>query len=210
MSLFEEFMSISLKKTKTSSKPKSLTRLEKADLVARLCVTTFESFKNDDMQSRKFLEGIVAAEGIFRVPTKSTGLISEKALELKMSNKKYIPTKEHFYGRRGSADLIFEQLQKGKGIDRIRSIILSRSRVHLTTAEENNALKAYDHLYWRDAYEAVGIKLVPNQHRTKAKKVMVDSNVYDNATETAKAFKISVQTVYNRINKKDNWNYLES
>ena len=185
-----------------------LTKYDKASLVSRQCVSTYKDFRHDSIEARKFLEGIVAAEGIFRVPVTYSGLISKAALAEKAKNPKYIPTKEHYFGRKASADLIFAQLEKGKGYSRVYNIVLSRSRVHLTTSEENIKLKALSHLPWREAYAAAGVELVPY---IKTKAILIGDVTYKSASEVAKKFDISTQTVYNRVNGKSkkwsDWSY---
>lgn len=189
---------------------KALSRREKAELVARLCFAAFNEFQNDAEEAKKFISGIVAAEGIFRVPSKLTGLISKKALEKKKQNSKYIPTKEHYFGRQAAADKIFEQIKKQKSFNRVVNIILSRSRVHYTTSEENEALKAYPLLSWREAYASVGIELVPH---VTTKQISIGEKIFKSVSEVSEHFNVDKQVVYNRINSRSkkwvDWKYVE-
>ena len=175
-----------------------LNKIEKAELVAELCITTYDKFKNRPAKVRSFVEGIVGAEGIFRVPSTQSGWISKAALAKKEENSSYTPTKEHYFGRKASADKIFEQLEKGKGFDRIRNIILSRSRVHYTTSAENEILKKYGDLPWRQAYAICGIELVPYEGR-KVKKVSIDGKIFASVKEVSNEYDIPELTVRYRI-----------
>lgn len=188
-----------------------LNKIEKAELVAELCITTYDKFKTRPAKVRSFVEGIVGAEGIFRVPSTQSGWISKAALAKKEENSSWTPTKEHYFGRKASADKIFEQLEKGKGFDRIRNIILSRSRVHYTTAAENEQLKKYGHLPWREAYALCGIELVPYEGR-QIKKVKIGDNIFASVKEVSNEFDIPELTVRYRIKSESKkwvgWNYV--
>lgn len=188
----------------------SLNKQEKAEIVAEMCMIMYEKFKDRPAKVRAFVEGIVGAEGIFRVPATHSGFISKAARELKNKNPKYSPTKEHFFGRRASATKIFEQLRKGKSFERIVLVILSRSRVHYTTAAENEELKKHGHLPWREAYARVGVDLVEYEGR-KIKQVMIDNVVYDSVKSVAQMLGIKEQVVRTRIGSKSKkwvgWNY---
>lgn len=190
----------------------ALPRIQKAKAVARLCVSTHKEFKSDEKEVRRFVEGITAAEGIYRVPIKYSGFISKAALTMKEKNPQYIPTKEHYFGRRASADKIYEQLEKGKTVKRIFNVIMSRSRVHYTTAAENELLKKYSHLPWRDAYKAAGIELVPYRPKRgrQPKGVQFKDIVYNSPSEAAKAVGKSTQTIRNYCidQNKMEWNYV--
>ena len=189
----------------------ALSRFEKATLVAELCVTAYEKFKDYPEEALSFIEGICGAEGIFRVPSVQSGWISKKALAKKEKNSKYTPTKEHYFGRKASANVIFEQIAQGKSIARIRDIILSRSRVHFTTSQENEKLKKHSHLPWRQAYAKCGIELVPYEGR-KIKKISIDGVIYESAKEVSDEFGISLAYVYQRmtgkIKKWSHWKYV--
>jgi hypothetical protein len=109
----------------------------------------------DDPVAYDFATGLVS-EGLHRITPKHTGLISEKA------NRHGVKIcKEHFFGRLASAKKLMQKIADGKWSDeRLLSFIYSRVRVHYTTGDENQKLRDYAHLHWREAYRQAGIQLV--------------------------------------------------
>lgn len=189
----------------------TLTREQKATLVAELCITAYEKFKDYPEEAIEYIMGICGAEGIFRVPYKRTGLISERALKDKEETGK-TPTPEHYFGRKESARKIFEQIAKGKDLTRIRNVVLSRSRVHLVTSKENNELKKHGDLPWRQAYAKCAIKLVEYEGR-KIKKINISGKIFSSAKEVSMEYDLPINSVYQRltgkIKKWSHWKYVE-
>jgi hypothetical protein len=161
--------------------------MSKYETLARIAIAGYESHK-DDPEALKFFTGLVA-EGLHRTPAIHTGLISEKAAK-RAKGVKF--TKEHFFGRQASAEKIIELIAQGKSFNRIVAVIKSRSRVHYTTPKENTYLKKYGNLFWRDAYAALGIKLVPYVKRNKKYVYIIEGTVYNNAKQVAEKYKLSV------------------
>lgn len=191
----------------------SLNRKEKAKIVAEMNIVLCNHFSSRPDEVKKFVSGISAGEGIHRVPFKFSGWISEDALNAKINNSKYIPTKEHFYSRRQSANLIWEQIESGKSLSRIIKIILSRSRVHYTTADENQKLRKHSDCFWRESYAKAVSKLVRYETQRKIRKIQIGDIIFNSSKDVAKEFGISTQTVYNRVKSKSkkwsSWKYLE-
>ena len=138
-----------------------------------------------DTKHEKMVLGLVA-ELLFRLkPANEQKMISVKANELPAFKR----CKEHYFGRKASADLIFYQIDKGISKRRLVAIIKSRTRVHLTTSKENMILRKYSHLHWREAYRQAGIQLIP-YHRNKYVYI-VDGIEYNDMDEVTQKFNIS-------------------
>jgi hypothetical protein len=166
--------------------------------VARVLYNAFK-----DMPAHlAFVIGLIA-EGLHRMTPIHTGLISEEA-----SKRKVKICKEHFFGRTASARIIMKKIGEGKWSDeRLVLLIKSRCRVHYTTSAENMKLRKYDHLHWRKAYEAAGIKLIPFVDARPKYVYSVAGKVYNTLNEVAKEYGMSMEAMRNRFTStRDKWN----
>lgn len=160
----------------------------------------------DSKDEINFTTGIFA-EVIHRLPKITSGYISEKAL----TSKGYT-TKDHYFGRKISGELIYENIMKGASINRLALIMMSRSRCHEVTSAENTLLKKFDtkkkfksKLDVINEYEAAGIVLVhlPRVARRKTPKTVyiIDGVEYTGQAAMEK-FGISQSTLWTRCNSK--------
>jgi hypothetical protein len=138
-----------------------------------------------------------------RVPKITSGLISEKALLLTRPT-----TKDHYFGRKVSGDLIYENIIKGASIIRIALIIMSRARCHEVTRAENELLKKYDckkkfktKLDIANEYRLAGIILVAKPPKPP-KNVYIIYGVEYTSKEAIAKFDISYQTLNQRCTSK--------
>lgn len=156
----------------------------------------YNSFK-DQQETLDFATGLVA-EGLHRLKPKHTGLISVKA-----NHPGVKICKEHFFGRLASAKKLMQKIAEGKWTDdRLVQFIDSRSRVHYTTSDENQRLRNYDHLHWREAYRQAGIQLVQFAPRREQKYVYnIDGMAY-NVADAAKKYNCTKAVVLYRCNSK--------
>lgn len=153
------------------------------EIVADIALANHALFAGTEHE--KMVIGLLA-EALHRIkPANQNKMISTKANELPASKR----CKEHYFGRKASADLIFYQIDKGVSKERLIAIIKSRSRVHLTTSQENMLLRNYSHLHWREAYRQADIQLIP-YHRNKYVYI-VDGIEYNDMNEVTKKFNIS-------------------
>ena len=165
--------------------------------LAILAKSLYDTSK-DNEHLRERAAGMVS-DGIFQCKAIHTGLVSERASQLKSTEC----TKEHFFSRKISARKIFELFDRGWGVERITCFIKSRSRVHYTTKEENMYLRKFQdgEIYktWHQQYAAAGIKLVPYEKKTKQYVYKVGEVCYNNLNEVANAFDRSQETVRRRF-----------
>ena len=153
--------------------------------------------------------------GIFKLPSIKTGLVSKEALNLP-SNKR---TPEHFYGRTESAKRFIKEIKENP--NRSDSVLVmflkSRSRIHYVTKTENMALRSYSKknpkTHWRKAYRDCGIELVKNVVQTNQKYVYkIEEVIYNNVKDILDKYDINYSTLYSRCNAKrkwQNWNKIE-
>jgi virulence-associated protein VapD len=152
----------------------------------------YNSFK-DDQDALDFAIGLIA-EGIHRLKPRHTGLISVEA------NQPGVKIcKEHFFGRLSSAKKLIQKIAEGKWSDtRLVQFINSRSRVHYTTSRENQELRKYAHLHWREAYRRVDIQLVKFVPRRTQKCVYRINGIDYNITDAAKKYNCTKAVVIYR------------
>lgn len=116
---------------------------------------------------RKVFVGLIN-DGIFQREHIHTGLASVEANALHSSKR----TKEHFYGRKKSAERLFDLLSEDLCVEdtALYDFIVERSRVHFVTKKQNMRLREYHKLNpaatHEEAYNGCGIILVP---KTRAK-----------------------------------------
>lgn len=129
--------------------------------------------------------------------------ISEKAMAERAKDTKYRPCYEHYFSRTKSVQDILRAFERGKSDNFIKRLLMSRMRGHYTTSEENITLKKYDTLFWRDAYKAAGIKLVP-WVATPARKFdyIIEGVTYTSPSKVAKKYKMSKEGVSYRCKAK--------
>ena len=169
----------------------------KYTLQARAMIDNYNLYK-DEPEILTMMAGLFA-EGLHRQRAIHTGLISEDAANRPKGGK---VCKEHFFGRTASAKKIFEQIAKGKSIDRITCLIKSRSRVHYTTSAENMKLLKFDHLHWREAYRQAGINLIPYVKRNHKYVYKVDGTVYNSISDIASKYHLSTAGANYRFTSK--------
>lgn len=174
--------------------------MQKYKILLDVARSNFETFK-DQPDQLKFVTGLIA-EGLHRMKPIHTGLISEAA-----SKKGVKICKEHFFGRLASAKLIMQKIAEDKWSDeRLVCLIKSRSRVHYTTSAENMTLRNYDHLYWREAYKAAGIKLIPFVPRNKKYIYNIEGIEYNSIQDAAKHYNITADVArYRSDSKSPKW-----
>lgn len=173
----------------------------KYTLQARAMIDNYNLYK-DEPELLRMMTGLFA-EGLHRQRAIHTGLISEAAANRPKGAK---VCKEHFFGRTASAKKIFEQIAKGKSVNRITCLIKSRSRVHYTTSAENMTLLKFDQLHWREAYRQASIKLIPYVKRNHKYVYIVNSTVYNNISDVAKEFNLSnAGAAYRFTSKSKKW-----
>jgi hypothetical protein len=153
----------------------------------------------DSEEEINFTTGIFA-EVIHRLPKITSGYISEKALASKGST-----TKDHYFGRKVSGELLYENIMKGASINRLALIVMSRSRCHEVTSAENTLLKKFDtkkkfksKLDVINEYKAAGIVLI----RKQPKAVYIICGVEYTSQEATKKFGITQSTLWARCNSK--------
>lgn len=149
--------------------------------------------------------------GIFKLPSVKTGLVSREALKLR-SNKR---TPEHFFGRTESAERLIKELKENpnRSDKAIVAFLKSRARVHFVTKSQNMVLRSYSKknpkTHWRKAYRECSIELIEFEVRKNKKHVyMVDDVVYNTINEAATVHNISYNTARNRFfkaKKFQNW-----
>lgn len=175
----------------------------KYEILARFAIDNYNLYKKDP-ESFEFVTGLIA-EGLFRVPAIHSGYISKEADTTRQK------CKEHYWGRKGSAVQIMQQIDKGKSFNRIVALIKSRARVHYTTSQENTYLKAYGNLFWREAYEKVGVKLIPYTDHRQKYHYLIDGVVYKTKDEAAEKYNIDKLMVDYRCRsqskKWSDWNF---
>ena len=156
--------------------------------LARIAFSNAKHLK-DDLLALKFMTGLIA-EGLHRMRFIHTGLVSEAA-----SVRGVKICKEHFFGRQRSAEIIMDQIAKGKSFERIVALIKSRSRVHYTTAKENMRLREYSDIHWKKAYELAGIKLIPFERRGNKYVYKVEGICYNSLSDIADAYNLDEKIV---------------
>ena len=140
-------------------------------------------------------------EALHNVPSIFSGLVSDKTEGMPLSKM----TKEHFFSRKKSARKIFEQIRKGKSLERLTLLVMSRARVHRVTKQENLDLIPYQHnpeyITWQSEYKAVGINLIPYV-RKGSYTYVVEGKIYDSVNELANAYGMSTAGVVGRCKSK--------
>jgi hypothetical protein len=178
------------------------------ETLIRIAISLYNAHK-DNPEDFKEATGLVA-EGLHRTKPIHSGLISEKCASNRSTEK---ICKEHYFGRLASAKKIMSEIAKGRSFKRLVALARSRSRVHYTTKDENQKLRAYGHLFWREAYKEVGTNLIPYVPRTRAKDIDVNGKVFSSAKEVSKQFNIPIETVRYRIAAKSkkwaHWKHAE-
>lgn len=177
----------------------------KYEILAEFAIDNHNLYK-DKPEKLNLVTGLLA-EGLFRMPAIHSGYISEEA------NSTGQKCKEHYWGRKGSADMIMIQINKGKSFKRIVALIKSRARVHYTTSQENNYLKSYGNLFWRDAYKKAGIKLILYQDQRQKYHYSVHGVIFKTKDEVTKKYNIDGFTSDYRCRSKSkkwlDWNFVE-
>lgn len=154
----------------------ALTKQQKFDRcleAAQMIKASIEGMKAAGLinhRTKDIFSGIIA-EWIFRCPKERSGLISVAAVE---SNKM---ADDHYFGRKSSGLVVFEQAIKGASANRIACVIRSRCRTHIVTPAENTILKKYQEKTYKiksktdiDAeYEYAGIELVVRTRKPRKK-----------------------------------------
>jgi len=121
-----------------------------------------ELFLNPSGYARTF------ANEIHDMPTIWTGFASHTAVQRKLKNPKYKPTKDHFHSRQRGGDELVRLMVKCYGdgklpqFEAIKAIVDKYREVHYVTAQENNKLK---HLMnvpctHKEAYRQAEIKVI--------------------------------------------------
>ncbi len=121
-------------------------------------------------RTKEVFSGMIA-EWIFRCPKERSGLISLAALG---SNK---IADDHYFGRKSSGLVVFEQVINGASVRRIACVIRSRCRTHVVTPAENTLLKKYQEKTYKiksktdieAEYEYAGIELVTRTRKPHKK-----------------------------------------
>jgi len=133
------------------------------------------------------------ANALFDAGREPVEFISEEAQKLKdKKGYKYIPCYEHFRGRTQSAKDITRAFLTGKSQSFIMKLIKSRMRGHYTTSEENQKLKKFDHLPWRQAYAKAGIKLISWKPKSVRKyDYIIDGKTYKSISTIVKKYNLS-------------------
>lgn len=145
----------------------------------------------------------IIAEWIFRLPRIHSGLISVEG------SKQKTPTCDHYFGRKSSGVLIYNQILAGQSVHRIAAILASRARVHRVSERENTALKKIDSKQLLKSktrvmqeYAEAGIELIPFTRRREQKYVYIINGIeYNDIMDAAAATGCSHQTVKNRCVK---------
>ena len=173
--------------------------------LADIAIVNYEAFK-DKPSHLAAVTGLVA-EGLHRTKVIHSGFISEACHNRPEGSK---VCREHYFGRLASAKLIMKQIAKGISRKRFIALIKSRSRVHYTTSGENQELRKYDTLFWREAYKQAGIVLIPFIPRN-IKKINIDGVVFGSAKEVSNEYDIPIETVRYRVASESKkwvgWNY---
>ena len=179
--------------------------MTKYEILKRFAIDNYHLYK-DNPEMLEFVTGLIA-EGLYRMPHKHTGLISEA------SNESGQRCHEHYWGRKGSANKIIEQIRKNRSEDRILALVKSRSRIHYTTSAENTRLIKYSNLFWRKAYELAGIKLIKFVPKNRKYTYLIEGKIYEDKKGIIKDYDISIgQIDYRcRSNSKKwaNWYFKE-
>jgi len=126
------------------------------------------------------------AEALFQAGPIHSGLMSKECKNLPAAKM----TNEHFFPRKKSADLIMEQVKKGKSVNRITNIILSRTRVHRVTSTQNHYLRKFqggNYTNWQEEYAAAGIELIPFE-RKNAYTYTVEGEQFSTLGEAAEKY----------------------
>ena len=158
---------------------------------------------NDDL--RKQAIGLVC-DGIHQAPPIPTGMVSIKGKDRNISAL----TKEHFFSRKLTARKIFDAFDKGRSIQYVTRLIMSRSRVHYVTKEENINLIKYQHntsiRTWREEYRSAGIELVPYEKKSSKYMYKVGETVYNNPKDAANDLNVDAAVVvYRATSKSKKW-----
>lgn len=114
-------------------------RYLKAGALVKACVDGIKKNKLHNCQDTRNSSAIMFAQLIFNCPDLHTGLISPQG-RIQKSYKGFA-TADHFRGRKGSGNVLFDQALKGASVKRLALIIASRCRVHWISSEENNKLR---------------------------------------------------------------------
>ena len=153
------------------------------------------------MTSNKSFEYGLISEAIFRGSSISTGLISEKASMAVANGYPYEKlTKEHFFGRAGSATKLIKMIRDGKSFNRCLAFVMSRSRVHRVTKQENIDLRKYqgnpEYKTWHQEYAAAGIELIPYvKKNARVYTYHIDGVEYTDVKTIADKYELSVPGV---------------
>lgn len=148
------------------------------------------------------------AEALFQAGPIYSGLMSKECKDLPAAKM----TNEHFFPRKRSADLIMDQIKKGKSVKRITNIALSRTRVHRVTPAQNQYLRKFQNAgysNWQQEYAAANIELIPYE-RKNAYTYIVEGQQYNSLQEIAKKYNMTPDgaryRVLSKSNKFTDWN----
>ncbi len=154
-----------------------------AESVAKMAKVLYENV--NQIGSSKMITHAIA-EALFQAVPIHSGLMSKECEDLPAAKM----TKEHFFPRKKSADLIMEQVKNGRSVNRITNIILSRTRVHRVTSIQNHYLRKFqggNYANWQEEYAAAGIELIPFE-RKNAYTYTVESEQFSTLGEAAKKY----------------------
>jgi hypothetical protein len=153
----------------------------------------------DSKEEIEFTTGIFA-EVIHDLPKITTGYISVEAAKMKGPT-----TKDHYFGRKVSGNLLYKCVIKGVSIERLALVIMSRCRCHEVTPAENTRLKKFDSkkmlkskLDVAKEYNAASIVMI----RKKPKAVYIINGLEYTGKEAMEKFSITQSTLWARCNSK--------
>ena len=153
----------------------------------------------DSKEEIEFTTGIFA-EVIHDLPKITTGYISVEAAKMKGPT-----TKDHYFGRKVSGNLLHKCVIKGVSIERLALVIMSRCRCYEVTPAENTRLKKFDSkkmlkskLDVAKEYNAASIVMI----RKKPKTVYIINGLEYIGKEAMAKFDISYQTLSQRCASK--------
>lgn len=161
----------------------------------------FPAHRHNSKSLRWFVNGI--RNQIWELAEIYTGYCSQEAVDYNQY------TSEHIFPRQKSAELIINALLNGKNfsVKRLTALLMSRSRVHYVTSDENRRLipaQKFDSYRWRSAYRENNIELVldGNTHRkNKQRSFIVDGLRYETYHDVIEHYSDLVYSqVYYRCN----------
>jgi hypothetical protein len=109
--------------------------------VVKMSVDGIKSNEHENCETTREYFAEMFAQLIFKCPKLRSGLISNAGRLQKTSKKD--ATADHYRGRKGSGFALYDQAMKGASIERLTTLLASRSRVHLVSKQENMRLREY-------------------------------------------------------------------